>query len=143
MLRSLRKNVLSRLLLAFAIMALHSCALTAPVLRVPATPGLVSRWGIGSLPLALSHSCGPHLVMDQRLVQGPPLLWFRATYVALRVEAGYFVGCFGNPRSSAADVQSRPGTYDLVLLLVLAQSVVDTRAVTKVTGSAVRSTRSA
>ena len=115
----------------------HSCALVAPVLCViPEVPGLLSRWGFGSLPLALSHSCGSHLVMDPRLVQGPPLLWFCATYVALRVEAGYFVGCFGNPRSSAADVQSRPGTYDLVLLLVLAQSVVDTRAVTKVTGSA-------
>ena len=61
----------------------YSCALATPVLRVPAAPSLVSRWGLGSLPLTLSYSFGPHLMMDALpLPKSPPscgfvlLMWY-------------------------------------------------------------------
>ena len=55
-------------------LALHPCAPATPVLDAPLAPGLFSRWGFDSLPLAFSHSCGPLLVLDARLAQGPPFL---------------------------------------------------------------------
>ena len=116
------------------ISALHSCAITTPVFGVPAAPGIVSRWGLGSLPLEFSHSCGPHLVLDPyRPPKVLPLRWpvwgDASIEVLPLLWAVYSDGCF--TRLPAASLQ------------VSVRAVVGTSKVANMTASPGRSACSA